>query len=273
MTISYNDVCILALPTITTDTNQKLSKLFYDFHRDGGGKVDREDIVLGLQLTFDKNGSTSDPQTIRDTVYSIWPTFDHDSSGHIDRKQFCASGGLGEILLEMVNSSGIDGGGGGNGGKATIATKVEPEMPDNPFTYGQQSSQPQSQQFSVPIPDGITPGRKMNVIITPGDLPKEMTVPEVMEWKYGPDNKPYFLTPMELVPLTVQTVQATAVPVALLSSTGTASTGATTLSPSAAKMERGKNSKSQANSNTGYGVCADCGPDCGDCGGCDCAVS
>jgi len=269
MTISYNDVCVLALPTITTDTNQKLSKLFYDFHRDGGGKVDREDIVLGLQLTFDKNGSTSDPQTIRDTVYSIWPTFDHDSSGHIDRKQFCASGGLGEILLEMVNSSGIGGGGGGNGGKATIATKVEPEMPDNPFTYGQQSSQPQSQQFSVPIPDGITPGRKMNVIITPGDLPKEMTVPEVMEWKYGPDNKPYFLTPMELVPLAVQTVQATAVPVALLSSTGTASTGATTLSPSAAKMERGKNSKSQANFNTNGCVCGDCG----DCGGCDCAVS
>lgn len=270
MTIAYNDVTADTLSSSTT--NQKLSKLFWDFHRDGGGKVDREDIVQGLQRTFDKNGITSDPQTIQDTVYSIWPTFDHDSSGHIDRNQFCASGGLGESLLAMVNSSGIDdsggGGGGDNGGKATIATKVEPEMTDNPFTYGQQPFQPQSQQFSIPVPDGITPGRKMNVIMTRGDLPKEVTVPERMEWKYDPDNKPYFLISMESAPLAVPVVQATAVPMALLSSTGTA----TTSSPSTATMERGKNSKSKANLNTNGCVCGDCG-DCSDCGGCDCAVS
>merc|ERR1711862_182537 len=104
-------------------------------------------------------------------------------------------------------------------------------MLDSPFTYGQQPSQPQSQQFSVPIPDGVTPGHKINVIINPGDLPKEITVPERTEWKYDPDNKPYFLTPMESVPLAVPVVQATAVPVALPSSTGTTSIRGTTSSP------------------------------------------
>ena len=69
---------------------------YYD--RDGSGTLDREELVTALIRTYNSNT----PQSIRETVYAIFPAFDRNNSGSIDRYEFTSPGGLGESLLSAL---------------------------------------------------------------------------------------------------------------------------------------------------------------------------
>merc|ERR1719461_2618003 len=71
-----------------------LSTWFDHFDRDRNGTLDREEIINGLQHTLAQKGNQTNPQVLRDTVYSVWPMFDRDGNGVIDRFEFCVSGGV-----------------------------------------------------------------------------------------------------------------------------------------------------------------------------------
>jgi len=198
-----------------------LSQWFSHFDRDRNGTLEREEVVLGLQHTIAStsgNYQQSDPQAIRETVYAVWPTFDRDGSGSIDRVEFCASGGLGESLVAML---------GGGGGNISDAPTPQAGYLPPPIPYGEQQQQqlqydggsynptaptaePVQEFMGVPIPEGIIPGRKMKVQLVAGDPPQEVTVPGYTEWKYNESNAPYFLIPTTPSPV----VQAVAYPVA-----------------------------------------------------------
>lgn len=75
-----------------------LNRWFDYYDRDRSGSLDREELVNALVRTYQSN----DPQSIRETVYSIFPAFDTNGSGSIDRYEFTSPGGLGESLLSAM---------------------------------------------------------------------------------------------------------------------------------------------------------------------------
>lgn len=75
-----------------------LNRWFDYYDRDRSGSLDREELVNALVRTYQSN----DPQSIRETVFSIFPAFDSNGSGSIDRYEFTSPGGLGESLLSAM---------------------------------------------------------------------------------------------------------------------------------------------------------------------------
>jgi hypothetical protein len=75
-----------------------LNRWFDYYDRDRSGSLDREELVNALVRTYHSN----DPQSIRETVVSIFPAFDSNRSGSIDRYEFTSPGGLGESLLSAM---------------------------------------------------------------------------------------------------------------------------------------------------------------------------
>ena len=99
-------VSITQTPTATTLAPPLTdSYSWFDYYdRDRSGTLDQEEVIFGLLNALhqkQQQGSTTAPSVdvIRESVNAIWPAFDINGDGHIDREEFCSPGGMAESLL------------------------------------------------------------------------------------------------------------------------------------------------------------------------------
>ena len=87
------------IPSIQTDRNG-----WYDyFDEDGGGTLDKEEVVRALIKTFNLGTDVGELTKMRGTIDVIWPLFDDDGSGEIDRQEFLRAGeGLADTLVATM---------------------------------------------------------------------------------------------------------------------------------------------------------------------------
>lgn len=84
---------------------------FYD--QDGSDSLDQNEVVSGILATAGAGSDSED--SVRETVRAIWPAFDLDGNGKIDREEFCGPGGMAESLMAAAASSGSSDAGDGTG--------------------------------------------------------------------------------------------------------------------------------------------------------------
>ena len=73
---------------------------WFDFwDEDRSGELDKEEVVRALLKTFGLTSDQSQVASMRSTVHAIWPIFDADGSGSIDRAEFVQPDGLADTVL------------------------------------------------------------------------------------------------------------------------------------------------------------------------------
>eukprot|EP00591_Stephanopyxis_turris_P004027 CAMPEP_0195508788 /NCGR_PEP_ID=MMETSP0794_2-20130614/1898_1 /TAXON_ID=515487 /ORGANISM="Stephanopyxis turris, Strain CCMP 815" /LENGTH=682 /DNA_ID=CAMNT_0040635841 /DNA_START=21 /DNA_END=2069 /DNA_ORIENTATION=+ len=212
-------------------------RVWFDYHdRDRNGQLDREEVVAALMTT---NPFTSEsPASVRDTVYNVWPAFDLDGSGYIEKHEFVSPGGLGDTLRSLNQRASAQ----AHAPPAfapqqpTALPAYAPQQPaspyaphvaqnapqsSNPHVYVPQVYVPQQQQeqrppqpttetMQVSIPNGMQPGQQLRVRGTSGQE-KVTTIPPYNQWRSVPGAAPFFLFNMEVA--NTAPVMATATPV------------------------------------------------------------
>ena len=99
-------VSITQTPTATTLAPPLTdSYSWFDYYdRDRSGTLDQEEVIFGLLNALhqkQQQDSTTAPSVdvIRESVKAIWPAFDINGDGHIDREEFCSPGRHGRIVI------------------------------------------------------------------------------------------------------------------------------------------------------------------------------
>lgn len=195
--------------------------LWFDyFDRDRGGSLDKEEVVNGLVQTLTRyhskgrGGAPIDIPGTRSSVYNIWPAFDLDGSGKIDKREFTTPGGLGESLQAMSMEMGKNNH--SNNHTNTMAyANTTPQPPPassayNPYAasappphhhnmpqavsgqpYVQQ--QQQSKTVRIGIPAGMQPGQMLQIPSPSGQGETlKATVPDMSRWIQLPSGQPAF---------------------------------------------------------------------------------
>ena len=69
----------------------------------GGGTLDKEEVVRALIKTFNLSTNVDERTKMRGTIDAIWPLFDDDGSGEIDRPEFLRAGeGLADTIIATM---------------------------------------------------------------------------------------------------------------------------------------------------------------------------
>jgi Ca2+-binding EF-hand superfamily protein len=89
------------LPDITKDKQG-----WYDYwDEDGNGTLQKEEVLRALVKTFNVAHDLARAESIRQTLGVVWPVFDDDGNGSIDRVEFCARDGLADtVIAQMMHS-------------------------------------------------------------------------------------------------------------------------------------------------------------------------
>jgi len=69
---------------------------------DGNGQLDQQEVQRALMKTFRLGSEMHRVHTMRETLDTVWPLFDHDGNGEIDFGEFTSHNGLGETLALSV---------------------------------------------------------------------------------------------------------------------------------------------------------------------------
>merc|ERR550514_2335173 len=87
-----------AIPDIREDKN----KWFEHFDYDGNGTLEQDEIVRALIKTF-KLSDDRTAEQIGSVVAAVWPIFDTDGSGEIDKREFACSDGLADSIIASMD--------------------------------------------------------------------------------------------------------------------------------------------------------------------------
>ena len=96
-----------------SDRNEVLVMKVGDLHKtmreqvdeDDSGELDKEEVVRALLKTLALTGDPTRVQMMRSTVEAIWPVFDDDGSGTIDRQEFLkANDGLADTIIATMGA-------------------------------------------------------------------------------------------------------------------------------------------------------------------------
>jgi hypothetical protein len=87
------------IPDIRSDK----SGWFTYWDEDGNGSLDKEEVVRALLKTLRLGSEPSKVTALRGTVDAIWPVFDSDGSGAIDRSELLLPGeGLADTIIATM---------------------------------------------------------------------------------------------------------------------------------------------------------------------------
>lgn len=76
---------------------------WYDYwDEDKSGYLEQDEVVRALLKTLKLSDSPSRVQEMRSTVTAVWPIFDPDGSGSIDRAEFLQADGLADTILATL---------------------------------------------------------------------------------------------------------------------------------------------------------------------------
>ena len=81
------------------DMRQDKGRWFDFWDEDRSGELDQEEVVRALLKTLGLTSNQSQVASMRSTVQAIWPIFDTDGSGQIDRSEFIQPDGLADTVL------------------------------------------------------------------------------------------------------------------------------------------------------------------------------
>lgn len=89
------------LPNIAQDKQAWFS--YWD--EDGNGTLQKDEVLRALVKTFNAAHKLTRAESICQTLSVVWPIFDDDGNGSIDRTEFCAHDGLADtVIAQMVHS-------------------------------------------------------------------------------------------------------------------------------------------------------------------------
>ena len=72
---------------------------------DGNGTLQKDEVLRALVKTFNAAHKLTRAESICQTLSVVWPIFDDDGNGSIDRTEFCAHDGLADtVIAQMVHS-------------------------------------------------------------------------------------------------------------------------------------------------------------------------
>lgn len=73
---------------------------FSYWDQDGSGTLDKEEVIRAFVKTFGRSRAPSELAELRMLIEVMWPDFDPDGSGEIDRAEFCeANVGLADVIV------------------------------------------------------------------------------------------------------------------------------------------------------------------------------
>ena len=73
---------------------------------DGSDSLDKEEVVRALLKTFQMTSDQAAVMQMRQTIDAVWPIFDDDASGSIERNEFLRPGeGLADTIVATLGLS------------------------------------------------------------------------------------------------------------------------------------------------------------------------
>mmetsp|Transcript_4870 Transcript_4870/g.6945 ORF Transcript_4870/g.6945 Transcript_4870/m.6945 type:complete len:241 (-) Transcript_4870:516-1238(-) len=146
-------------------------RVWFDYHdRDRNGYLDRNEIVSALMTTYPFTSRSR--ESVRNWVHNVWPLYDLDGNGYIDKCEFESSGGLGDTLRSLNP-------------RAVVSHA--------PNTF---HTQPTTETIQVAIPNGTHPGQQLRVRGSSG-RETVTTIPPYSQWRSGLGAMPFFLCNIE----------------------------------------------------------------------------
>lgn len=101
--IAYLKAKAARQPTAVPDIKASKESWYRHYDEDSNGTLQQGEVVRGLIQTFRYGHDAGRMEQIRSTVEAVWPIFDTDGSGSIDRQEFLKPGdGLADTIIATL---------------------------------------------------------------------------------------------------------------------------------------------------------------------------
>lgn len=101
--IAYLKAKAARQPTAVPDIKVNKDAWYKHYDENNNGTLQREEVVRGLIQTFKMGHDAQRMDQIRGTVEAVWPIFDTDGSGSIEREEFLKAGdGLADTIIATL---------------------------------------------------------------------------------------------------------------------------------------------------------------------------
>jgi hypothetical protein len=101
--IAYLKAKAVRRPAAVPDIKANKDLWFKHYDENENGTLQREEVVRGLIQTFKLGQRPERMEHIRGTVEAVWPIFDTDGSGSVDKQEFLKPGdGLADTIIATL---------------------------------------------------------------------------------------------------------------------------------------------------------------------------